>query len=96
MGEVQEWDPTKPKTDLITETEKSSLVPIPENEDSALLETNLSKIDQMEQEYLREYYLIKEKDKAAGKDFNKVAHDEMVRAQFDFDQMRKFEREKHQ
>ena len=72
------------------------MVPIPDNEDNALLETNLSKIDQMEQEYLHEYYLIKEKDKAAGKDFNKVAHDEMVRAQFDFDQMRKFERQKHQ
>ena len=45
----------------------------------------------MEQEYLREYYLIREKDMVAGKDFNKVAHDEMVRAQFDFGQMRKFE-----
>ena len=38
----------------------------------------------MEQEYLREYYMIQDRDKAAGKDFNKVAHDEMVLAQLDF------------
>ena len=48
------------------------------------LSAALSAIEDMEQKYLAEYYLIVEKDKVAGKDFNKVAHDEMVRAQFDF------------
>jgi hypothetical protein len=40
----------------------------------------ISAIDRLEQEYLHEYYLLAEKNKRAGKDFNKVAHDEMVRA----------------
>ena len=36
--------------------------------------------------------MIAEKDKAAGKDFNKVVHDEMVRAQLDFAELRKIEK----
>ena len=42
----------------------------------------LSEIDRLEQEYLAEYYKIQEKDKLAGKDFNRYAHDEMVQMQF--------------
>jgi hypothetical protein len=49
-------------------------------------------IDNLEQEYLQEYYLLKEKDKLAGKDFNQVIHDEMVKAQHHFDMLRKMER----
>lgn len=36
--------------------------------------------------------MIAEKDKANGKDFNKYAHDEMVKAQHHFDMLRKMER----
>ena len=50
----------------------------------------------MEQAYLKEYYMLVEKDKAAGKDFNKVRHDEMVRAQWNFAGMRKVERENYE
>ena len=39
--------------------------------------------------------MLVEKDKAAGKDFNKVRHGEMVRAQFNFEGMRKVERENY-
>ena len=53
----------------------------------------ISAIDRMEQEYLAEYYMVAEKDKASGKDFNKVAHDKMVRAQHDFDMLRKMEKQ---
>ena len=52
----------------------------------------ISAIDRLEQEYLVEYYMLAEKDKAAGKDFNKVAHDKMVQMQFHFDMLRKMER----
>ena len=101
-GDVQEWDPSKPKPDLVAEQEAASqqqstkdLVPVADDEDGQL-SAALSAIEDREQEYLREYYLIVEKDKVAGKDFNKVAHDEMVRAQLDFAQMRKFEQERHE
>ena len=50
----------------------------------------------MEQAYLKEYYMLVEKDKAAGKDFNKVRHDDMVRAQWNFAGMRKVERENYE
>lgn len=53
----------------------------------------ISAIDRMEQEYLHEYYLLKEKDKNAGKDLNKVAHDEMVRMQHHFSMLRKIEKQ---
>ena len=46
----------------------------------------------MEQTYLKEYYMLEEKDKAAGKDFNTRRRDEMVRAQHMFAGMRKAER----
>ena len=52
----------------------------------------LSYIDRLEQEYLAEYYMLAEKDKAAGRDFNRVAHDHMVRMQGQFDHMRKVEK----
>lgn len=52
----------------------------------------IDRIDRLEQEYLHEYYLLKEKDKAAGKDFNKVAHDDMVKMQHHFGMLRKVER----
>ena len=70
-------------------------MPVADDEDGQL-SAALSAIEDREQEYLREYYMIVEKDKVAGKDFNKVAHDEMVRAQLDFAQMRKFEQERHE
>ena len=54
-----------------------------------------SEIDRLEQEYLHEYYLLAEKNKRAGKDLNKVAHDEMVRAQHHFDMLRKVERQNY-
>lgn len=56
----------------------------------------IAAINRMEQEYLAEYYMLAEKDKAAGKDFNKQAHDKMVRAQHDFDMLRKMERQSHE
>ena len=42
----------------------------------------------MEKEYLKEYYVLVEKDKADGKDFNKLRHDIMVDAQDKFRYMR--------
>ena len=52
----------------------------------------INAIDKMEQDFLREYYMIAERDKAAGKDFNKVARDEMQKAQFQFAMLRKIEK----
>lgn len=80
-----------PKQDLLQEqeSEASELATL----DSESMEiAALSAIDAMEQDYLREYYTIADKDKASGKDFNKVAHDEMVKAQHHFDMLRKMER----
>ena len=42
--------------------------------------------------WLKAYYDLRDKDKAMGKDFNKVAHDKMVQVQFEFDEMRKLQR----
>ena len=50
----------------------------------------------MEQTYLKEYYMLEEKDKAAGKDFNTRRRDEMVRAQHMFAGMRKAERQNYE
>ena len=50
----------------------------------------------MEQEYLKEYYYLVEKDKADGKDFNKIRHDEMMSMQFEFAHRRKQEKQRFQ
>ena len=40
--------------------------------------------------------MLAEKDKGAGKDFNRVAHDKMVRLQAHFENLRKMERINYQ
>ena len=40
--------------------------------------------------------MIQERDKQAGKDFNKVARDEMVKAQHHFDMLRKIAKEDYE
>jgi len=56
----------------------------------------VSEIDQIEQEYLKEYYDLVEKDKAAGKDFNKLRHDQMMDYQFEFALARKEEKQRYE
>ena len=53
------------------------------------VDETLVEIERMEQEYLKEYEALVEKDKADGKDFNKLRHDIMVDAQDTFAYMRK-------
>ena len=64
---------------------------VEDEEITALVEIDetLAEIDRMEQDYLKEYYILVEKDKADGKDFNKLRHDIMVDAQDRFRFMRK-------
>ena len=99
-----EWDPSAPKTDLLKEheaardeTSSAALANQPEDEQGleaakARQIAALDAIDRLEQEYLAEYYMLAEKDKGAGKDFNRVAHDKMVRLQAHFENLRKMER----
>ena len=85
---MQSWDPSKPKSEQNQlEEKKGDEV---EEEITALVEVNetLIEIDRMEKEYLKEYYALVEKDKADGKDFNKLRHDIMVDAQDKFRYMR--------
>ena len=62
-----------------------------DEEITALVEVDetIVEINRMEEEYLKEYEALVDKDKADGKDFNKLRHDIMVDASDTFAYMRK-------
>ena len=75
---VESWDPSKPKGNQLEEKKGGE----EDEEITALVEVDetIVEINRMEEEYLKEYEALVEKDKADGKDFNKLRHDIMVDA----------------
>ena len=93
---VEEWNPMAAKNQGAPgfPSEGDSLTVVTDEE--AEHKAAMIAIDKLEQEYLAEYYMLKERDKADGKDFNKVAHDAMVRAQHHFTMLRKLEEQNYE
>ena len=54
----------------------------------------IAEINEMEQIYLKEYYALVDKDKADGKDFNKLREQSMMVQQYHFEYQRQLVKEK--